>query len=590
MPRQTIATIFAVVAFVFIAPVAGAQDVAQAADPYANETTEQRDARMAWFREAKFGMFIHWGVYSVPAGTHNGEKIPRHGEWIMHRGKIPMAEYQTYAKDFNPVKYDPDQWVRLAKEAGMKYLVITSKHHDGFALFDSKVSKWDVVDATPYGKDLIAPLAKACQKHGLRLGLYYSQAQDWNQGGSVAKGAWDPAQNHDMDDYIRNIAVPQVKEILSNYGPISVLWWDTPIRMNEDRSSRLLAQLKLQPGIIHNNRLFHDKSGGDIKTPEQHIPGTGLPGDWESCMTMNGTWGYKSYDNKWKSSKTLIHNLVDIASKGGNYLLNVGPTAEGLIPAPSIERLKDIGDWMTVNSQSIYGTTSSPCNRPAWGRITAKESDEATTLYLNVFDWPKDGSLFLPVTNKVNACYLLADRSRIFQTQSDSLGTTVMVSGSAPDSISSVVVIELNGRPKVSDADQIIQQADGAIALPASKAIINNHFGTHAVYDAAKKHIGSWKSSKTTVDWSFRVNTPGTFTISALAACVEDSSYEVSVADQSIVAEVSATGSYDTFLQFNNGNITIDQAGKYTLSFTPIGNKWKPINLRSVRLTPIEIK
>ena len=590
MNRQNIATIFVIAAFFFFAPNLGAQDVMPSADPYANETTEQRDARMAWFREAKFGLFIHWGVYSVPAGTHNGEKVPKHGEWIMHRGKIPMAEYQTYAKDFNPVKYDPDEWVRLAKEAGMKYIVITSKHHDGFALFDSKVSKWDVVDATPYGKDLIAPLAKACQKHGIRLGLYYSQAQDWNQGGSVAKGGWDPAQEHDMDDYIRNIAVPQVKEILSNYGPISVLWWDTPIRMNEDRSTRLLAQLKLQPGIIHNNRLFHDKSGGDIKTPEQHIPGTGLPGDWESCMTMNGTWGYKSYDHKWKSSETLIHNLVDIASKGGNYLLNVGPTAEGLIPAPSIERLKDIGAWMKINSESIYGTTASPCNRPAWGRITTKERDGATKLYLNVFAWPKDGSLFLPVVNKVKACHLLADTSRVFQTTTDDRGTTVTVSGSAPDNISSVVVLELNGPSKVSDADKIVQKADGTIVLPAAKAVINNHFGTHAIYDATNDRIEKWTNARTTVDWSFRVKTPGEFTVSTLMASVEHSSLKVSAAGQSLVAELPGTGGYDTFTQCDISSITIEKAGEHTISVTPNKKGWKPINLRSVSLTPVEIE
>ena len=228
---------------------------------------------MKWWREARFGMFIHWGVYSVPAGTYKGKQIPSIGEWIMNRGKIPVAEYKQFAQQFNPVRYDPEAWVRLAKEAGMKYIVITSKHHDGFALFDSKVTDWDVVDATPYGKDLLKPLAAACEKNGIKLGFYYSQAQDWNHpGGAAAGGHWDPAQNGDMDEYIRKIAAPQVKEILSNYGKIAVLWWDTPVDMTKARADMLLPLIKLQPGIIINNRLGGGY-GGDLSTPEQDNPG-----------------------------------------------------------------------------------------------------------------------------------------------------------------------------------------------------------------------------------------------------------------------------------------------------------------------------
>jgi len=333
------------------------------------ESPEQRDARMKWWREARFGMFIHWGVYSVPAGTYKGKQIGGIGEWIMNRGKIPVAEYKQFARQFNPVRYDPDAWVRLAKEAGMKYLVITSKHHDGFALFDSAVTDWDVVDATPYGKDLLAPLAEACRKHGIKLGFYYSQAQDWNHpGGAAAGGHWDPAQDGDMDAYIRNIAAPQVAEILSNYGKIAVLWWDTPTNMNRRRADMLRPLIQLQPGIITNNRLGGGY-GGDLSTPEQHIPATGIPGrDWETCMTMNNTWGFKSYDHNWKSTETLIRNLVDIASKGGNYLLNVGPTSLGEIPQPSIERLKEIGKWMKVNGSSCT-CLSGPRTARCWFRV-----------------------------------------------------------------------------------------------------------------------------------------------------------------------------------------------------------------------------
>jgi len=414
---------------------------------------QNEDDRMKWWREARFGLFIHWGVYAVPAGVYKGEEISGIGEWIMQRAKIPVAEYAEYAKEFNPVKYDPDAWVRLAKEAGMKYLVITSKHHDGFALFDSKVTDWDIVDATPYGKDLLKPLAEACQKHDIKLGFYYSQAQDWHHpGGAAAGGHWDEAQEGDMNEYIRNIAVPQVKEILTNYGPISILWWDTPVDMNEERAKMLIPLLEIQPDIITNNRLGGGFEG-DFSTPEQHIPDTGIPGkDWEVCMTMNDTWGYKSGDDNWKSTQTLIQNLVDIASKGGNYLLNVGPTAKGEIPQPSIERLKEIGQWMKVNGDAIYGSQASPFSRPDWGRCTRKEHDNKTTLYLHVFDLPTDGKLSVPVSNDVLSCYLMADKSQKFSSVKSEDGLIIELTGDAPDENCSVVVLEIQGKPQAIES------------------------------------------------------------------------------------------------------------------------------------------
>ncbi|TKC63871.1 alpha-L-fucosidase [Pedobacter hiemivivus] len=429
-----------------------------------------KDERMAWWRDAKFGMFIHWGVYAQFAGVYKGHEQLRGGaEWIMNRSKIPVAEYQEMAKSFNPVKYDADAWVKMAKDAGMKYIIITAKHHDGFALFNSKASKWDISDATPYGKDLLTPLAVACKKYGIKLGFYYSQAQDWNNpGGSVArkemregwlnpdsakidaytlanKGHWDPAQmTKTFDQYIDEVAVPQVKELMTNYGDVAVLWWDTPTNMTDEAALKLQAALKSQPQIITNDRLKRPNFPGDTKTPEQKIPSQAeLDGmDWETCMTMNGTWGFRTSDHKWKSTETLIRNLADIASKGGNYLLNIGPKPDGTFPQESIDRLKAIGGWMKINSEAIYGTKSSPLAPLSWGRCTRKETSKGTTLYFSVFNWPANGQLVIPgVNNKVLSATLLATKDKL-QTEIKGDGLTINVPVTAPDEIASVIKVE----------------------------------------------------------------------------------------------------------------------------------------------------
>ena len=352
------------------------------------------DARMKWWRDARFGMFIHWGVYSVPAGVWAGTNVTRHGaEWIMNgtAGRISMADYEKFPAQFDPEKFNAEQWVQIAKDAGMKYIVITAKHHDGFAMFHSQASKFNIYDATPFKRDPLKELAAACAQAGIKLGFYYSQAQDWNHpGGAASGGHWDPHQDGDMDKFIETVDIPQLKELFSNYGKVAVIWWDTPIGMTPERAEKLLPLLKMQPDIISNNRLDSKKITGDYGTPENKIPTNALASDWETCMTMNHTWGFRSYDHEWKSTETLVRNLVDIASKGGNFLLNVGPTSEGLIPGPSVERLKEMGAWMKVNGAAIYGTSKSPLPaQPAWGRVTAKDGK----LYLHVFDWPADGRL-----------------------------------------------------------------------------------------------------------------------------------------------------------------------------------------------------
>ena len=440
------------------------------------ETAEQRDARMGWWREAKFGMFIHWGLYAVPAGEWNGQPVPGIGEWIMNKARIPAADYARFANDFNPVNFDADAWASLAKEAGMKYLIITTKHHDGFAMFDTKVSNFDIVDATPFKRDPLKELAEACRKHGIKLGFYYSQSQDWHHPGG-AGNSWDPSVEGDYDTYLDRIAVPQVRELLTHYGPVAVLWYDTPRRMTRERAERFLPLHQLQPGLIFNNRLATpDPNGklmlGDTETPEQFIPPNGYPGhDWETCMTMNDTWGFKKDDQNWKSTATLIRNLSDIASKGGNFLLNIGPDATGRIPAPSVERLKAVGNWLAENGEAIYGTKGGPFPRRLdWGRTTMRtQPDGGTTLYLHIWERPADGRVLLPgISTMPQSARLLVGGARL-ESQASPEGVVVTVPPFTGDSPVHVAVL---GFPTAVTTTQRMTGpgADGVILLGAAEA------------------------------------------------------------------------------------------------------------------------
>jgi len=426
----------------------------------APETPAQRDARMAWWRDAQFGMFIHWGAYALPAGTHKGERVAGIGEWIMSRAHIPIPEYEEYVHRFNPTRFDADEWVRIANDAGMKYIIITSKHHDGFALFDSKVSSYDIMDATPYKRDAIKALSEAAHRAGLKFGVYYS-IMDWHhpdaQGPNYPDYNSRTWSNPNFGRYVETYMKPQLKELLTQYPYIDVLWFDGEwiADWSDERGRDLYSYVRtIRPSLIVNNRVGHTRQGlsglnseghvglGDFGTPEQRVPPEGLPGvDWETCMTMNDTWGFKSYDDDWKDSRTLVRTLIDVASKGGNFLLNVGPTADGLIPAPIVSRLSEMGDWMKLNGEAIYGTTVSPSGMPAWGRYTAKPGK----VYALVFDWPKDGKLTLAgMKEKPLRARLLADGRPLTVEQSDS-GFVVQLPAVPPSTIASVLELQVGG-------------------------------------------------------------------------------------------------------------------------------------------------
>jgi alpha-L-fucosidase len=444
----------------------------------AGETPAGRDGRMAWWRDARFGMFVHWGLYSGLAGTWDGKPVATSGgmEWIQERVK---ADTDTYAKRaiplFTPKPGFAREWARIAKGAGARYVVFTTKHHDGFALHDSAVSEYDA--GSVLHRDLVKEIVEALRAEGLRVGFYHSVI-DWHhdqyeygrsrQLPHPLKGQPYKNGTRDHQQYLAYLH-QEVNELLSNYGPVDIMWWDYSAQDFQGQEAwRAFDLMQLtrskHPGIIMNNRLFRtpeagwksmgtegyaaslDPKYGDFITPEQHIPDTGMPGvDWETCMTLNTTWGYSEHDHAWKSDETLIRNLVDIAGKGGNYLLNIGPKGDGSVPDESVRSMRAIGAWMTVNGEAIYGTRASLFSRLPWGRSTTK----GRTVYLHVFDWPANRTLTVPgLMTRAEAARLLAGAVPLEATTTEA-GLVLKLPARAPDPIASVIAVELDGAPRV---------------------------------------------------------------------------------------------------------------------------------------------
>ena len=467
------------------------------------ETKRQKDKRMAWWREARFGMFVHWGPYSALGGHYTGptslqtnEKHPwieadgmikdyyscyrpewvssdgsiktnpatgkpykrgQYAEWIMFAAQIPRDEYLKRAKeDFKAEKFDAKEWVRMAKEAGMKYIVITSKHHDGIALLNTPVGHTIFKD-TDIRRDILKELVNEARKAGLKIGFYYSQALDWNNPGGMGWIPQNDAPNReasyaDKAKYTDEIVIPHLHTIINDY-KVDLIWWDMGASSAPEFKYRMMKAIKNISGterLIFNDRM-EDKLTGDFKTPEQSIPDMPSNGDgtdWETCMTLNDNWGYAAHDVRWKTTEDVLQKLIDIASKGGNYLLNIGPKADGTFPTESINCLKEVGSWMKVNSEAIYGTIPSQfVSQLDWGRATRKEVDGKQLLYLHVFTqyWPKDGKLLVPdFGSGIKRAYLLIDAKKT-SLPIDEMGDNHIFSLplDAPDKISTTIVVEI---------------------------------------------------------------------------------------------------------------------------------------------------
>jgi alpha-L-fucosidase len=550
------------------------------------ETPAQRDARTKWFRDAKFGMFIHWGVYSLMGK----------GEWIMHEEKIQVPEYEKLYPRFNPVRYDPAQWVELAEAAGQKYIVITSKHHDGFCMFDSKLTDYDIM-STPYHKDVIKMLTDECHKRGMRIGFYHS-IMDWHHPDYLPRRKWEektrPGDKADLNRYLAHMR-GQLRELLTNYGEIACIWFDGgwEHKADELHSAEMNAELRrIQPQLLINDRA---NTPEDFGTPEQYVPATGLtnpdgsPRLWEACITMTSHWwGYDAHETNYKSTTDLIRTLVDVVSKGGNLLLNIGPRPDGTIQKEFVDRLYGIGAWLQVNGESIYSTTASPFRLlPFYGRCTAK----GDRLYFHVFGWPADRKLRIPgLENPVTAAWMVPSPESPLEFSRDGDDVIVTLPGKPYDEAASVVAVQLEGEPKVEPII-IRPNASGAIEMPVLWAEVraqHSQKAHHEMHEGAVI-IANWTRTQDYVAWVFQSGKTGEYEVELTYAAPAESAgnkFEVAVGESKITAQIAPTAGPNEFQERTVGRIRCKD-GENVLTIKALDPlKGLLMNLRRATLRP----
>ncbi len=528
--------------------------------------------RMAWFRHDKFGMFIHWGPYSLLAGEWKGQRVPvgTEAEWIMERFNIPVREYREMARRMNPVNFNADQWVGLAKQAGMKYLVITAKHHDGFAMYHSRVSEYNIVDWTPFKRDPLEELSQACQRAGIRFCVYYSHREDWDHPDGYGNN-WDyDRSKKNFDRYLEQKSKPQLRELLTNYGPLGLVWFDRGLYTPQQARDFVNLVRTLQPNCLVNGRVGNygqDLMGDYQDLGDNGMPVGGLQEDWETPQTLNTTWGYSKFDQQWKTPAGVIQRLVEIVSKGGNYLLNIGPMADGTVPAPSVAVLEKVGAWMQKNGESIYGTSACPLEDFPWGRCTVK----GRKIYLHVFSWPADARLRIAgLHNEVAAAYPLADPSLRLSVDRENDAITVGLPARSLDENDTVVVMEISG-PPVVDPPRIVQDSDSPFELDYLEAM------TAGKAEKRFNRDGGFFISKLTgpadsITWHVLVSLPGSYRVGIRYAAREEwarNTYVVTVGSQSLTAAVTATGDGFEYKKFDLGEVKFLKAGPYTVKVRP---------------------
>ena len=530
-------------------------------------------SRLDWFRHDKFGMFIHFGPYSALAGEWNGQAIPPHteAEWIMQRFNIPVAEYRERARQFNPTKFNAEAIVALAKASGMKYLVVTAKHHDGFAMYKSAVSPYNIVDWTPFHRDIVKELSDACQKAGIRFSVYYSHREDWDDPNGFGNNwDYDPAKKN-FSQYLETKAKPQLKELLTNYGPLGLIWFDRG--MDTPQHAQEFADLvhSIQPQCLINGRIgsYKQELMGDYQDMNDNgMPSGGLEEDWETPQTLNTTWGYSKFDQDWKTPGVVIRRLVEIVSKGGNYLLNIGPMPDGSVPAPSVATLNEVGRWMKRNSESIYGTTASTLPEFPWGRTTVN----GNKLYLHVFSWPADRAIRLSgLNNGINSAHLLTDPThKLLVSAQDGGNLLITVPAVMPDTRDTVIAVELD-KPPVVDPPVVTQDSDTGFKLDYLTATTSGNAKKRFNRDGGF-HIAKWTTPDDSATWILSVSVAGKYNLKIRYAASKEANYLITVGSHQLRASVKPTGDSYQYQTFDAGSISFPKAGQYRLVLKPAEN------------------
>ena len=543
------------------------------------------------FDVGNYAMFIHWGLYSQLGNKVDGETYYGIGEWIMNKNMagIPGEEYKKLAKTFNPVKFNAKEIVSLAKDAGMKNIVITSKHHDGFAMYDSQCNDFNVVDATPWSTDPMKDLAAACAEAGLGFGFYYSHNQDWTfPGGGNGPGKDEDGNRATFDDYFKKKCLPQVEEITSQYGPISIVWFDTPGKMPKEYVEQLVAVVrKNQPNALVSGRAGHNL--GDYQTlGDMEVPLANVEGMWESVDTTNDSWAYAWYDQYWKSPKKILHRLVACVGRGGTYMLNIGPRGDGSIPERAAKSLREAGEWIARYPQVVYGTDASPWGHALpWGDVVAK----GDKLFLTVFDWPASGKLYLPgLQTEIKSAQLLAGEASVSLSHNNANGWTIVeLPARAPEKLASVIEVTLAGPAKVDAAFGV----DPEISTEISAA-----FATATGVNKADKRwmekFGEWKRVVQFDQW----NTDGKATWEVEIAKAGDYNIDLKYRGEGrVVWGVAVEGgeqiqnqqnSSHNYQSFPIGWINFAKPGRYKIDVTCVEGNFEAASLTSIRFTPIE--
>jgi alpha-L-fucosidase len=552
-----------------------------------------------WFHDAKFGMFVHWGPYSQLAGEWNGRQVQvgKNAEWIMKELEIPVSEYRKLAREMNPYRFDANEWVTLAKDAGMKYIVVTAKHHDGFAMYKSKVSSYNIVDWTPFKRDPLKELSEACAEAGLKFCVYYSHREDWDHQGGYGNG-WDYDNDwgsdvydrEEFEKYLEEKAKPQLQELLSSYGPVGLVWFDRGMYTSEQGKEFVSIVHGIQPSALINGRVGHydQESLGDYQSMNDNgMPPGGLEEYWETPMTLNDTWGFSKFDTLWKSGETVIHRLVEIVSRGGNYLLNIGPKGDGQIPDATVEIFRKVGPWVERNAESIYGTTANPFGELPWGYCTVR----GNRLYLFVRDWPKDGELILSgLQNRVTSAYMLTDKSTKLKVRRDDKKIHIILPLNATDDPISVLALEIDGAPQV-DRQVAFQDETGRIDLTYLTVVTQGKTMTRFNRKGGF-HISRWTGPEDTSSWLIYADKPGKFKVSLNYAANrewEGRTFEITIGKSSLEGNVNYTGDWYEYCDFPCGYIELPKAGEYRITIRPkeLGDTYL-MYLRSMSLIPVE--